>query len=1033
MPPLLEEYPEIKLRDKFTAPYFPGFDSYIKFPQHTISFTGTHRSTLKQLYHELYYNHDFDNALKAIEVLCTRGSIELSDLLIFIDIVVKTNKLTHEKKRNLLKSFLIPDCLRKKRVQDKQTESYLIARFVETYFRLGTEVSTLSISSSDLRNNQSDLSLAYIKDAEDLLRSKIADASFVENPLLAGYMAAISCIKIIRHAYNAMAVNTVSLPAGTVMTISTAPSLADIIRNPLLFSISCKIVSEYETKIQSTNIELGGDGSYDMKMLLSDCKSNLKDALSIHSQYYRQQQRYANQAFSQEYPDISMHVDVGKKRKKTQYTNDVRFPSFFSLDMHSLYIALLCGTGATVEAGTCINKMLSECGINIDEEEDGGLQSLYGKLGNKRAGEFELNKCDPQAASERHYLYRLYTRFKCMQQDMGSEKPIQGALIQGKLSSSVLECIRSWVLYHSGADCTESVYCAFILYRLGQITKFDILRKIMDAIEVCPVNQIRLQWSLWRSLASLLGPLNDAEPQSRKNGDGASNNNAYSNAHPENPHSIPDSHIIVGLNTSDRHLVNDAIDPLVQLLAARCLGHVTDSEHCAIGYGMWSKHLLFNPVALGDLIWGLTESEVELFLFQKWKRSHEAASEAVDLKTYIRRNEELSKMVANNDIYDLHVVAQTLKKMGTLVGVGCRDDWCDFKRGEGMSGWTFGESASQCNRVFDVHSANRCATLSSSAAHTGKKKSGWETDSDSSDSESEGESDESISDDEAHELAKLIINPYSWSTVDIVPQLAGDGQSGVPLLDANKPISLAPNLLIVRDAKNKRRKSDGITDQSSVAGEVSGGTSPPKPRSYRLETVLQSELLRVCFHGGLYSPCYLVTTGHLHSISKQPPANIMSIDSTDTKGSNLPCLNFEQAPKDKNNLDKLKHISKQKHYFGSIGKGHGAITRESMNWSMIELEILTFKIIAACHIAKSCHVVEKYKTDNKTSPINHTISYQDSLFVIRGVQLLLQVGTIGLPYVLFLHRFHVDIKRCVRSGNQMYQQGVQCCSDSRLE
>ena len=477
--------------------------------------------------------------------------------------------------------------------------------------------------------------------------------------------------------------------------------------------------------------------------------------------------------------------------------------------------------------------------------------------------------------------------------------------------------------------------------------------------------------------------------------------------------------------------------------------------------------------------------------------------------------------------------------MSTLVGLGCREDWCDFKRGEGMAGWTFGASKPISNHIFDLYSSNRCDLqhtspyISNSNSKTTsnskskfkvkskvkKVRSGWDTDSSDSSDDEEEELESGAGPSPVQLQSNLRINPYSWSTVDIVPCLTDNptssgthsaGSSNNSTKIALPLPLLTPLVLVVRDNKNKRRKSDKTLSTNTKAN-TSGGTSPTDPtdpnpgpmqeKSHGLGKVLQSELLRVCTQGGLYSPCYLVTAGNIESISKLMGNNTNTntttptttntttpTDTTEDSKLNFPWLNFDTLPNDRQHLEKLKNITKQQkygqYYFGCIGKSNTntnsnnksnnssnttqANTPTNTQWSSIELEILIFKIIVSCHINKSCNQFDQmngeiHKKHNNCSNHNnhnngvdreHTThtkhaeqdthssksipnpmlmpSYQDELYVIRGVQFLLQMGVSTLPYILYLQQFNIDIKRCIRIGNQMYQNGVQCCSDNRI-
>ena len=94
-----------------------------------------------------------------------------------------------------------------------------------------------------------------------------------------------------------------------------------------------------------------------------------------------------------------------------------------------------------------------------------------------------------------------------------------------------------------------------------------------------------------------------------------------------------------------------------------------------------------------------------------------------------------------------------------------------------------------------------------------------------------------------------------------------------------------------------------------------------------------------------------------------------------------------------------------------------------------ELELLMYRIVVCCHV---CSASGNSNTENDTSSISASALApirQDYLFVIKGVQLMLQYGVIGKPFVLQLqNRYNLDILRCVRLANCLYAKGVQCCS-----
>lgn len=175
---------------------------------------------------------------------------------------------------------------------------------------------------------------------------------------------------------------------------------------------------------------------------------------------------------------------------------------------------------------------------------------------------------------------------------------------------------------------------------------------------------------------------------------------------------------------------------------------------------------------------------------------------------------------------------------------------------------------------------------------------------------------------------------------------------------------------------------------------------------YDHEPTLWVELLRVCALGGSYSPAFSYLTDIPSAsivrdlVVLREKQSDVSISYSTRRSLYYPLIS-----------DAATDISRR-HCNGLCATSHHQEVTMFTELSDGLLEILTFQIIVCCHINRVLM--------SDQSEITGATSSQDFVFVIRGIQILVQHRERGYACVaLLMYRFNIDIARAISLANLM--------------
>ena len=451
-------------RDEGGRGYLPGCDAFRYFPQPEHSLATTYRDSLACVFEQCSQRRDHVHALAALRELSTHGCVGSYELQLLLDLLLDNTAVSAAQHLDLMRTVIVPRCVQR-RINgqgDDARREQMLGLFVEGYVARG-----------------------YLEEAQELLQARMADSVYARTPLFESYAAAILCMKVIRGAHEA---TKLTAPGSAVKPVTTpslmgglalAPSLDEVIANPLLFAVSCRVVSE----LVAGNVN---DGlQFEAKQALSDCRTRLRDAIQIQFSLHSREVTF------------SQGEAIGGRGDRAGSTSGLApVPTkVFSLDLQTLYVALLHGLRSPADAAKSMDRVVAAAqqGSSVVAES----ACVTGT-----------------AASDIWCTARLQVRYHCMFERQNQRRARQDERIPGKVEvkcgKRLIQLLTQWVIAGSPDGDTEAVYCALLLYRLGHLGHALLLRRLMRALDVVVVDEtatVGYRWALWRSVACLLGRL----------------------------------------------------------------------------------------------------------------------------------------------------------------------------------------------------------------------------------------------------------------------------------------------------------------------------------------------------------------------------------------------------------------------------------------------------------------------------------------------------------------------------------------------